>query len=103
MTAYALSLPFRIGLNGEAVKVDQTSPQYYGEQVATILSTGKGERPLEPFFGMQDMAFNGFNHSALHTQLGIYLPELTNINAVVSSVTPDTQAVKVNFDIGGKL
>ena len=103
MTAYVLSLPFRIGLNGEAIKVDQTSNQYYGEQVTAILLTGKGERPLEPFFGMVDASFQGFNHSSLHTQHGIYLPELTNINAVVTSVTPDTQSVKVSFDIGGKL
>ena len=98
--AVVLSLPFRISKYGEAVTVAQGTDDYYGEQIATILSTIQGERNLEPFLGIPDIAFEGFQNSALQSQVAIYLPDLKDVEASIDAFTEVSEIVKVSFKRG---
>lgn len=98
MTSEILSSPFRISKNGEASRVEQGTSKYYQEQLSTIVLTGKNERVLDPYFGMPDSAFDGFQHSAFHNQVLKYLPELSKVKANISKPTDDTQKVLIKFE-----
>jgi hypothetical protein len=98
--ATVLSLPFRITKYGEAATVVQGTDDYYGEQIATILSTIQGERSLEPFLGIPDIAFDGFQNSALQSQVATYLPELKNVEATINEFDNASETVTVAFKRG---
>lgn len=96
--AGVLSIPFRITKNGEASKVEQGSDSYYSEQLAVLLMTGKTERVMQPTLGMPDMAFDGFLHSAFHTQVTEFLPELQSVSAEIVKIESDSQTVVISFN-----
>lgn len=100
--ASVLSIPFRINKYGEAAKVVQGSDDYYSEQLATILTTIQGERGLEPLLGIPDIAFDGFQNSALQSQVAVYFPELKNVEANLTKIGVDRQAVTVSFETGAE-
>lgn len=100
--ANTLSIPFRINKYGEAAKVVQGSDDYYAEQLATILTTIQGERGLEPLLGIPDIAFDGFQNSALQNQVAVYFPELKNVEAALTRIGVDRQAVTVSFETGAE-
>lgn len=97
--AKTLSFPFRIGDYGAAVSVEQGDDRYYKEQIATILLTKAGERPLADTLGMPDIAFRGFQYSAFKAQVNRELPELNNLTATVEELSDATEVVTVTYDV----
>jgi len=102
MMANTISFPFRITKYGEAAKVVQGTDEYYSEQIATILLTIQGERGLEPLLGIPDIAFDGFQNSALQSQVATYLPDLKNVEGRITKIGVDKQSVTVSFETGAE-
>lgn len=94
-----LAMPFRMSRAGEAVTVEQGGDDYYKQQLAAIILTYQGERPISDGLGMPDMAFDGFSPAELGSQVGRYLPEVNSIQVAIDYPTDTTQAVTVTFDI----
>lgn len=98
--ARVLSFPFRFNGAGRAATVEQDSDTYYSQQLATILLTIQNEREYIVEFGMPDMAFDGFMHSAFNNQVEEYLSGITDIDVEIVDVTETTQRVEIRFQSG---
>jgi len=94
-----LSFPFRVPAYGAAATVEQGTEAYYDEQLAVIIGTTIGERLLHPSLGIPDVAFRGFQYSALEAQVAAELPEITNIVVDVEMTSDTTQVVRVSYDV----
>lgn len=97
--AQLLSMPFRISPAGQAVRVEQGDDEYYKQQLATILLTIQGERPLNEDLGMPDMAFDGFQYSTFRAQVQELLPEVEEIVATSQNVSEETERVRIEFTV----
>lgn len=71
-----LSHPFRLLPNGSAATVESDSPEGDVEGVAHLALTIRGERPLEPGYGIGDPTFAGLEPADLATGLAIYGPDV---------------------------
>jgi hypothetical protein len=94
-----LSHPFRLAANGEVVTVEQFSDTANEEQIAVLMLTRVGERPMAPSFGIHDPAFNGFQPTELAAQLAVWGPPVT-LADIAALPGPDghSQLVTVEFD-----
>lgn len=97
--AQLLSLPFRISPAGQAVRVEQGDDEYYKQQLATILFTIQGERPINDDLGMPDMAFAGFQYSTFKAQVEERLPEVKEIKATIQDSNDQNQQVLIEFTV----
>lgn len=97
--AQLLSMPFRISPAGQAVRVEQGDDEYYKQQLATILLTIQGERPLNEDLGMPDMAFDGFQYSTFRAQVQELLPEVEEIVATSQNVSDQIERVRIEFTV----
>lgn len=98
--AHLLSLPFRVNPSGKASAVEQGSDDYYKQQLAALVLTVEGERPINDEFGMPDMAFSGFPLSTLHSKAEIYLPEVSSIEVATEPIDDRSQYLTVGFEVG---
>lgn len=98
--ANLLSFPFRISNFGSAVTVEQGDDRYYDEQIAAILMTVRGERPLRETFGIPDVAYKGFQYSAFSAQVRQEMPELTNLKASINIIDDTSEEVVVDYSVG---
>ena len=96
--ANVLALPFRFMRAGKAAVVDQGSDEYYKQQLATLIMTYRGERFIYDGLGMPDMAFAGFQYSALATQVKEILPAISTLDITSSYLNDTTQQVTINFE-----
>lgn len=69
MTVQLISFPFRLNKQGTVATADDTSAEYCAERLAIILGTRPGERVMNPDFGINDPAFEGFTETALRIQV----------------------------------
>lgn len=97
--AQLLSLPFRVSPAGQAVRVEQGDDEYYRQQVAAILLTIQGERPLNEDLGMPDMAFSGFQQSTFRAQVEEQLPEVEDIEVSIEPLDDRTERVNIEFTV----
>lgn len=97
--AYLLSFPFRISSYGSAVTVEQGEENYYDEQIAAILLTIRGERPMRDTFGIPDIPYRGFAYSAFSAQVKQEMPELTNLKATITPLDDRTEEVTVEYSL----
>ena len=97
--AKLISVPFRVSTFGGAVSNEQGTDVYYGEQIATIIFTRQGERPLRPLFGVPDPAFEGFAFSTFRAQVAQELPEVENLQVETEAISERQERVNVNFDV----
>lgn len=93
-----ISMPLRLSPSGAVVTVEQGTENYYKQQLATIVLTLQGERPMNPSFGMPDMAFQGFMYSTFHSQVEEHLPEVTDLYIEVENVDDMNQSVVIGFN-----
>ena len=95
--AQILSHPFRLLPNGRIATVEQTSDEAHAEQLAVLLLTRIGERPLEPGFGITDPTFGSIRATEIAAGVAAYGPPVSIVD--VTSVADDdsTQLVEVQF------
>ena len=92
-----ISHPFRVAVNGSVAKVEDGTDAAHGQQIAVLVMTRPGERPLVPLFGVSDPTFQGFDESALKAQIEMFGPDVT-IESVDSEFTNDTsEDVRIVF------
>ena len=97
--AYVLSFPFRVSDFGSAVTVEQGDDAYYDEQIAAIVLTIRGERPMRDTFGIPDIPFKGFAYSAFSAQVKQEMPELNNLRATINVIDDRTEQVTVEYSL----
>jgi hypothetical protein len=93
-----LSHPFRISGNGAVATVEQTSDQANAEQVAVLILTEVGERPLVPGFGVTDPTFSLLDPVEVAAGLTAYGPDVRVIDVRVDVESDSTQLVSVDFE-----
>jgi phage baseplate assembly protein W len=93
-----LSHPFRIAGNGSIATVEQTSDQANAEQVAILILTEIGERPLVPGFGVVDPAFSTLDPAELAAGLTAYGPDVRVTDVRIKPESDSTQLVEVDFE-----
>lgn len=93
-----LSHPFRLAPNGALATVPQEGDQYRAEQLAMLILTRPGERPLVPDLGLADPTFAGFDGSTLQQQADAFGPAVTIVDVRVEPAPGDRQDVVVGFE-----
>lgn len=93
-----ISHPFRLTPSGAVATVPQESDQYRAEQLAMIVLTRPGERPLVPDLGLADPVFVGFDGSTLQQQADAFGPSVTILAVRTEPVGETTQDVQVEFE-----
>jgi hypothetical protein len=92
-----LSHPFRLAPDGRVATVDQNADQAHAEQLAVLMLTRRGERPLVPSFGITDPTFADLDQAELDGAIDTFGPPI-EIGAVdVDHVDASTEQVTVTF------
>ena len=95
-----LSYPFRLTPSGAIASVEQKSSQAAAEQIAMLLLTEKGERPMIPSYGITSPAFWEIDPGEIALAVSLYGPKVT-VAAVKAYYSDDaTLRVSVEFDDG---
>lgn len=78
-----ISYPFRLTENGSAV-VTTDGEDYYAQELACLIMTEPGERPLVPEYGIEDPTFAGWNIYELEQKINFFGPpvEIDNPTAI---------------------
>jgi hypothetical protein len=95
--ARMLAHPFRVSANGTAATVEQNSDDGNAQELAVLILTRTGERPLVPQFGIADPTFRGFEPSELTAAVSMYGPPVEITNVAVRQDGPHRQLVSVAF------
>lgn len=93
-----ISFPFRIDATGTIATVEQDSDECAAEQIAALLLTRIGERPLSAEFGVTDMAGQGLDASELAAAVATFGPDVTLQDIAVDEVGDGVQRVAVTFE-----
>lgn len=92
-----LSHPFRIAGNGSIATVEQDSEQADREQIAVLVLTRRGERPLAPGFGISDPTFDRVNGGEITAGIALYGPPVEITDVTTTTTGDDEQLVEVRF------
>lgn len=74
MAAILISYPFRLASNGEVVIRPDSDDDYYAEELAGLVQTVPGERPLVPDYGIEDPTFNDWPEEELNAKIDMFGP-----------------------------
>lgn len=96
--ARILSHPFRLAANGAAATVDQDSAECNAEQIAVLVLTRPGERPLAPGFGVADPTFSALSPTELAAGVAEYGPPVVLRDVEARPVDDHTLALTITFD-----
>lgn len=92
-----LSHPFRLDAAGRVVTVDQGSDEANAEQLAVLLLTRPGSRPLAPSFGIPDPTFEGVDAGAITAAVGAFGPDVEIRDVTAQDGRPGEQHVLIEF------
>lgn len=95
--ANILAYPFRVLPGGVIDIVDQDSDLGNGQQLAVIIATRRGERPLVPAFGIEDPVFSQVNLGDIAAAVELYGPPVTIVNMHVGTINRGRVDVEVTF------
>ena len=101
MAVNVLSYPFRIDfVNGRPASVPDDSDIHKAEQIAAMIRTNRGERPLLRAFGIVDPSFHRFDVSDfLDCVQTFYAPDQLSVTDVaVGQVAGVDTSVTVEFE-----
>lgn len=98
--AALISHPFRLAPAGVVATVDDTSDQYIAEQLAMLILTKPGERPLVPDLGVSDPTFIGFDGSTLQEQVDAFGPPCRILDVTITPASDTRQDVEITFTRG---
>lgn len=95
--AQIFSFPFRLAPSGQVATVTQGSDQANSEQLAVLISTVQGERPMVPGFGLPDPAFTGIKAGVIAAQVAMWGPAVTVDEVKTTAVDGSETDVTVTF------
>lgn len=98
--AALISHPFRLAPGGGIALVEDTTDQYIAEQLAMLVLTRPGERPLVPDLGLADPTFVGFDASSLQEQVDAFAPPCRVVSVDMDYTGSASQQVQITFDRG---
>jgi phage baseplate assembly protein W len=93
-----LAHPFRLAGNGTVATVEQGSDEANAQQIAALLLTETGERPLAPGFGITDPTFRGIDATEVIAAVAEHGPDVTVGDVTVRWESESTQLVDVTFE-----
>jgi hypothetical protein len=94
-----ISFPFRLNSNGSIVTSDEGSSELFGELLAVLIMTKPFERDLVPDFGIEDMAYEGFDQTELEVKLEMFGPPVTITNVESSYPRDGINDVEIGFEL----
>lgn len=94
--ASLLAHPFRV-VGNAVVTVDSDSDGGEAQLLAVLLTTRKGERQLQPSFGVSDPVFSSYQVSEINAGLAMYGPDIQVTNIDVTPTSETSEAVQVNY------
>lgn len=92
-SAQILAFPFALAMDGTIATVPQGSDIANAQQIAALIYTIEGERPMAPGFGINDTAFSGIKPGIIAAKVALYGP-----NVDIDSVTA-TQVSETHSDV----
>lgn len=96
--ADVLAHPFRLAGTAIAV-VDDATDDGVAQEIAVLVSTRAGERPLVPDYGLGSAEFDGIDVTQVNAGLAAYGPPgVTVTDLEVAWTGPAEQAVTLTFD-----
>ena len=95
--ARILSFPFRLAGAGAVATVEQASDEANAEQLAVLLLTRTGERPMVPSFGLTEPAFRGIDPGEVAAGVELYGPPVRLVSVDASPTDDTTTALEVTF------
>lgn len=96
--AQVLSHPLRLGPDRGFHKVEQDTDDSLAEQLAVLLLTKQGERPLVPAFGVPDPTFRVLSADEVNLSVSLFGPPVT-VDEVDYAIDPEGRAeVTVTYD-----
>lgn len=81
--------PFTIQANGRAAVLDDDSDEAAAQEIAFLLLTRPGERPLLPEYGTPDPTYDTTGSAALAAQVAAFGPTV-NVTDVTQTAPSDT-------------
>ena len=95
--AVILSHPFRLEVDGSIAVVDQDTETADAEQLAVLVLTVTGERPLVPSFGVPDPTFAALSVGDVNAGIGTFGPPITVDAVDVTRPDDRTQTATLTF------
>jgi hypothetical protein len=86
-----ISYPFRLGINGSVVTIEE-GEDYYGDELAMLIKTVPGERELVPTYGIQDPTFDKLSNYELLEKIAQFGPPV-EVDTTSSRYTRDGRIV----------
>lgn len=97
--AAILAQPVRLTPSGRFATVEDGTDAAHGQQVAALIGTRRGERPLAPTFGITDPAFAEVDAAEVAAQVSVFGPPVDIVNVSTTYDNTGTVAdVVVEFD-----
>lgn len=95
-----LSHPFRLAPSGSVATVEQDTAAADAEQIAVLILTRTGERPLVPAFGISDPVFAELNPAEVLAGIATYGPpvDIESFNARPAGPAGTELVVELEFD-----
>lgn len=95
--ARILAFPFALTGSGAIATVEQASDDANAQQLAVLLLTRAGERPMVPSFGLTDPAFAGIEPGEVAAGIARFGPPVRLAAIDAAPVDDATVAVEVRF------
>jgi hypothetical protein len=92
-----LSHPFRLAPDGRIATVEQDTAQAHAEQLAVLVLTRRGERPLVPTFGITDPTFGDLDVAELEGAVETFGPAVALEEVELEFLDESTEQVTVTF------
>lgn len=92
-----LSFPLRLAPNGALATVEQASPDGAAEELAQLILTRRGERPLVPAYGLEDPVAAGVDAGELAALVELFGPPVTLLDVGLEPASETTAALQVVF------
>lgn len=92
-----ISYPFRLAESGRVVTVRDGSDDAITEQIAVLVLTIAGERPLVPGFGLPDPAYSELDTEALSAALALFGPDVVVSDVLLDETVRDQQRVVITW------
>jgi phage baseplate assembly protein W len=96
--AEILSHPFRLAGNGSIATAEQDSDEANAEQLAVLILTRIGERPMVPGFGITDPTFGTLDRSEVAAGVAAYGPDVNVTDVRAEYESDSTQLIELDFE-----
>lgn len=92
--------PFRLAAGGAVAVVDDRSDAGLAQEIAVLVATRKGERPLVPGYGLTDPVFDQVDVAQINAALTAYGPDGLTVDGIdVTVVDGSRQRVTLTYAV----